>query len=221
MDSVEIADDCGRAPQQGRSRRTMERIIEAAEELFGEYGYEGASVAEIVRRAQSSVGAFYSRFKDKEGLFLHLHARQCHLVSTQLDRMADLEQWRGMTFDEILADVIAAQLAFIRDRRNITRVFILRCAVDHGFRSRYTTAWAQARDRLRELLTRRDEIGHPDPERAIDFVLELMHSLWANDALHHDSPEITGHMTDQERQDEIVRLCTAYLGIRARKAVVS
>lgn len=218
MDSVEIADDLGRAPQQGRSRRTMERIIEAAEELFGEHGYDGASVAEIVRRAQSSVGAFYSRFKDKEGLFLHLHARQCHLVITELDRLAELGQWRAMALDAILAEVIAAQLAFIRGRRQITRVFILRCAVDRAFRDRYTSAWAQARDRLRGLLlSRRDEIGHPEPDRAVDFVLELLHSLWANDALHHDSPEVTGHMSDRERQAEIVRLCTVYLAIRPRR----
>ncbi|MGE0747886.1 MAG: TetR/AcrR family transcriptional regulator [Rhodospirillales bacterium] len=218
MDSVEIADDFGRAPQQGRSRRTMERIIEAAEELFGEHGYDGASVAEIVRRAQSSVGAFYSRFKDKEGLFLHLHARQCHLVITEIDRLAELDQWRDSSLDAILAEVIAAQLAFIRGRRQITRVFILRCAVDRAFRDRYTAAWAQARDKLRGvLLSRRDEIGHPEPDRAVDFVLEVLHGLWANDALHHDSPEVTGHMDDGERQHEMVRLCAAYLAIVPRR----
>ena len=67
-----------RRPMQERSQRTLERILSAAETLILEVGFEGATVAEIVRRADSSVGAFYTRFKDKDALLRCLIDRFFH-----------------------------------------------------------------------------------------------------------------------------------------------
>ena len=46
-----------------------------AEALIAERGLGGLSIAEVVRRARSSVGSFYGRFGDKDGLLRALHAR--------------------------------------------------------------------------------------------------------------------------------------------------
>ena len=52
-------------PKQARSQRTLERILQAAEELVLEKGLASVSVPDIVARANSSVGGFYARFEDK------------------------------------------------------------------------------------------------------------------------------------------------------------
>ena len=57
-----------RPPQQARSQETLHRILDAAEVLVAEKSFEDASVSEIVRRANSSVGAFYARFEDKDAV---------------------------------------------------------------------------------------------------------------------------------------------------------
>ena len=57
-----------RPPRQQRSAATLDRIVRAAEELFAERGFEGATVDDIVARAGSSKGSFYSRFADKQAL---------------------------------------------------------------------------------------------------------------------------------------------------------
>ena len=54
------------APKQARSQQTLLRILDAAEALIQEKGLADASIPEIVRRAGSSVGGFYSRFRDNE-----------------------------------------------------------------------------------------------------------------------------------------------------------
>jgi AcrR family transcriptional regulator len=64
-----------RAPRQARSRATFDRLLAAAAELLAERRFEEATVAELVRRAGSSVGAFYARFGSKEALFHELDER--------------------------------------------------------------------------------------------------------------------------------------------------
>jgi AcrR family transcriptional regulator len=47
-----------------------DRLIESAGQVFSEKGYEGATVAEIARRAGLTTGAIYSRFDGKADLLL-------------------------------------------------------------------------------------------------------------------------------------------------------
>lgn len=61
-----------RPPQQDRSRRTLERMLDAARELLGDRGPEGLTVTGITRRARTSVGSFYARFDGKDDLLRYL-----------------------------------------------------------------------------------------------------------------------------------------------------
>lgn len=51
---------------------TLEKLVDAALRLFGEAGYERASVDRICAEAGYSKGAFYAHFKSKEELLLHI-----------------------------------------------------------------------------------------------------------------------------------------------------
>jgi len=62
-------------PQQDRSRRKREALLDAALEMFAEYGYERASVEAIARRAGVAVGAFYQHFTSKRQILLVLMDR--------------------------------------------------------------------------------------------------------------------------------------------------
>jgi AcrR family transcriptional regulator len=62
-------------PQQDRSRRKREALLNAALEMFAEYGYERASVEAIARRAGVAVGAFYQHFTSKRQILLVLMDR--------------------------------------------------------------------------------------------------------------------------------------------------
>ncbi len=55
-------------PKQARSERTLQRLLDAAEVLIEEKGHAAVSIPEIARRARSSVGGFYARFRDKNEL---------------------------------------------------------------------------------------------------------------------------------------------------------
>jgi AcrR family transcriptional regulator len=55
-----------------RGQRTRHELLEAAELVFGERGFEHASVAEITRRAGVALGTFYVYFPHKQAIFIEL-----------------------------------------------------------------------------------------------------------------------------------------------------
>ena len=60
--------------KQARSRKTRDALIAAAWKLLQTQPWQDISINDIVRAASSSVGAFYSRFKDKDALLEALSA---------------------------------------------------------------------------------------------------------------------------------------------------
>ncbi|WCM22093.1 CerR family C-terminal domain-containing protein [Paraburkholderia bryophila] len=60
-----------RSPEGGyaRGEETRHRIIEAAVELFGEHGFEGASTRDIAARAGVNAPALQYYFENKEGVY--------------------------------------------------------------------------------------------------------------------------------------------------------
>jgi AcrR family transcriptional regulator len=54
--------------KQERAVQTRETLLLAAAEVFDEYGYAGASINRILKRAGLTAGALYFHFESKEGL---------------------------------------------------------------------------------------------------------------------------------------------------------
>ena len=61
------------ASAKGAARdQIRERLLAAAEEIFGRRGFYGASIAEVTRRAGIAQGSFYLHFPSKEAIFREL-----------------------------------------------------------------------------------------------------------------------------------------------------
>jgi AcrR family transcriptional regulator len=56
-------------PEAGRAELRRAAFLKAAREVFLEYGYEAANMAEIVKRAGGSLSTLYGQFGGKKGLF--------------------------------------------------------------------------------------------------------------------------------------------------------
>ena len=56
--------------KQGRSRKTQEKILAAAFEIFGEYGYMGASINMIAKHADIGQPLVVYHFSNKEALWV-------------------------------------------------------------------------------------------------------------------------------------------------------
>jgi AcrR family transcriptional regulator len=59
-------------PETARGKQTRTRILAAAEAVFGEQGYERASIAAITQAASVAQGSFYTYFPSKHAVFVEL-----------------------------------------------------------------------------------------------------------------------------------------------------
>ena len=56
-------------PPGDTAARTKQALLRSARQVFAEYGYHGATIAEITRRAEVSTPVLYHHFGSKAGLF--------------------------------------------------------------------------------------------------------------------------------------------------------
>lgn len=74
-----------RIPQQARGQQRIARLLDAAEHVFAEVGYDAATTNAIAARAKTSIGSLYQFFPNKEAILHALAARQLRQLSETLD----------------------------------------------------------------------------------------------------------------------------------------
>jgi AcrR family transcriptional regulator len=79
-----------RQPKQKRGQKRVERILDAAVEVFGEVGFDAATMNSIALRAQTAIGSVYQFFPDKLAIFQALelrHLGRVHAAWTKIDSL--------------------------------------------------------------------------------------------------------------------------------------
>ncbi len=200
-------------PKQARSEETLTKILDAAEALILERGLAGVSVQDIVRAAGSSVGGFYGRFRDKGELLLALHERRQRDVQGRISELLESDLLTRASAREVVSACVKMLVAETAARHRMQAAF-LQAVADQP--ERWLTG-IQYRQRLVAMVTdillaRRDQIGHPDPERAVPFAVQAALSLMDQRALFGDVDE-TWHTVRDALAPELERLVCAYLDL--------
>jgi len=202
-----------RPPQQARSQETLDRLLDAAEALVAQKGFEDTPVAEIAQRAGSSVGAFYARFQDKDALLHALYDRYYEQAIATADAALDPARWEDARIAEILDAVVHFLVSIYRERRGLMRAFAIRTHSDASFQARRERLSHYVSERLSALLLARpDEIRHRDPERAAAFGLALVFSTLESVILFGELRSGALALSDDDLATELARAYLAYLG---------
>lgn len=91
-------------------------MLDAAEEVFTEQGYDGASIEEITRRAGIKRPLFYTYFGGKEGLYLACYRRARHTLDDQFTsavKDAHLEPGLPDSLHAIVESLVRAYFDFL------------------------------------------------------------------------------------------------------------
>jgi AcrR family transcriptional regulator len=207
-----------RPPRQARSQETLDRILDAAETLVAEKGFEDSPIAEIVQRAGSSVGAFYARFHDKEGLLHALYERHYEEAVATTDATLAPERWQGADAVELVEAVIPFLVSIFRERRGLMRAFVVRNHTHPEFQARQQRLSHYVIARLSALLLqRREQISHPDPERATRFGFMLVNSALETMILFGEMRDSLLSFSDDHLAAELTRSTLAYLGVTPQR----
>jgi AcrR family transcriptional regulator len=77
---------------QARTIETQAKILDAAQSIFSEQGFEKTQLEEIAARAGYSRGAIYAHYASKEDLFLALMEQRVHTKFTAIRQTIEAER---------------------------------------------------------------------------------------------------------------------------------
>jgi AcrR family transcriptional regulator len=148
------------APVTARGQATRLRLLRAAEVVFGQKGYDGASIAEICRLADTALGSFYVYFPDKKAAFVELVDSLGARLRSELARAVGGIKDRL----EIERAGLRAFLAFAGEHRRLYRIVGQAEFVDEAVFRRYHEQLAQGYVRGLSHAMTKGELRRLDPE---------------------------------------------------------
>src|SRR4051812_43904470 len=107
-----------RVPVTPRGQRTRQKLLKAAEAVFGDKGYERASIADLTRKASVALGTFYVYFPDKQSIFVEVVDE----LGARLRRLIAESTTACTTRLEVEREGLRAFFQFVRQHPNLYRV---------------------------------------------------------------------------------------------------
>jgi AcrR family transcriptional regulator len=147
-------------PVTPRGQKTRQKLLRAAETIFGEKGYERTSIADITRKSGVALGTFYVYFPDKQSIFVEV-------VDELGERLRRLiaESVVGLTHRiDVEREGLRAFFEFARKHPNLYRVVRQAEFVDEACYRRYYDRFAKGYVRGLTQAMEAGQIRRMDPE---------------------------------------------------------
>jgi AcrR family transcriptional regulator len=163
--AVVVRPEADRAPRQARSRRTRQKLVDAAIRCFERHGFEETTTAMIAGEAGVAVGTVYNYFRDKRELILELLEHTDREVAEHVVEQLDPASWRG-TIDprERTRTLIDAIFHTQHLRPGIQRILWAQYFKDDDFRAPFEAMRARIRAAIEVFLEAVEEAGLCRPE---------------------------------------------------------
>ncbi len=175
-------------PVTQRGQKTRQKLLRAAETIFGEKGYERASIADITRKSGVALGTFYVYFPDKQSIFVEvvdeLGERLRRLIAEAvvgLTHRIDVEREGLRTFFQ-----------FAREHPNLYRVVRQAEFVDEACYRRYYDRFAKGYVRGLTQAMEAGQVRRMDPESLAYCLMGIGDFLGMRWVIWEGDPSIDG-----------------------------
>ena len=202
----------GTRPTQQRSRRSAERALDASLELLEENGFDGFTVADVSRRAGVSVGAIYARFGNKESLLRAVHRRAMDGMSREYIARTAADGPAARYLRDAVVDAVEIVAAIFDRHRDHLRAFMHLGAVDDVISQRGSESSRELSRQFKAIVfEHRDEVGHADPDTAVDIAFRIAYCTFARQIMYGPEFESDLRVSWEELVPEVATACVAYL----------
>jgi AcrR family transcriptional regulator len=194
-----------KTPQQERSRRTVDSVLEAAAQVFAQRGYANTTTNHIAARAGVSIGSLYQYFPSKDAVLLALAER--HMERSFAAAMQEVGDKRTAPVPELLRALVDALVQAHQAEPRLHRVIFEEARLDASFRRRLDELEGRAMQIARELIDERcTELAIDNPAIASLLVVQILEAVTHSMVVRH--PDI---LRTTEFREELVAMLVAYL----------
>lgn len=195
-----------RSPVQERSQLTVDSLVDAAIQIFEEYGYAAGTTARIAERCGISVGSLYQYFPNKDAILIAVALRHLSEGEAMLGQLLREPADSTMPLDALLRKWVEAMVTLHASHPRLHRMLFEQVALPPVVWETVKTLEQTAARHLAELLTARHDVAMPDPHLAAHLVIELIEAATHRLVLHPPA-----QYTRERCVDELVHLLTTYL----------
>lgn len=206
---------------QARSRESLRKLLNAAIEVLGQYGVEGATIPRIARHAGLTPGSVYRRFHDKEALIetaiLEILERQEEKMTTTMAPQVPSRASLAAFAEQVISGMVASyrtNAALLRGIRQFVQT-----RANSAFGKKALGLQLQHFKRTVELfLSYGEEIRHPHPRRAVSLALMMVVGTLFQVAVWPIGSEYVKDLLpkdDRGLTQELTRAFLSYLGVRS------
>lgn len=201
-----------RAPLQGRSKASLERMQATARELMLERGNEDFTLQEVSSRGQVSIGSIYLRFEGKDALVRAVLVQAMQDLRDAEDAMFERLVGACRNIDEFVENYIEDYAEVLRLHAPLLRLAMLRAQQD----GQVSGLGKQAADdavaaSTRAFLEYRAEIGGPDAALRAQSAYQIIFATLARRLSLGSTSESTPTQDWDILKGELARMCIAYL----------
>jgi AcrR family transcriptional regulator len=169
-------------PQQGRSRASLERMLDAAEALMVERGSDDFALTEVGRVGRVSIGSIYNRFASKEELLHAVHARALERMRVDQAKITVRARSRSTTPTGLVKALLDDIGEFLKVNAPIMRPMMLRAGSDSVVQKQGASAHDAMVDSVTaEMMTLSAHIRHSNPEAAVRAVIRIAYAAFARE----------------------------------------
>jgi AcrR family transcriptional regulator len=200
-------------PRQDRSRDSLERILEASEQLLLLKGHQGMTVGEIISRAGVSRGTFCYRFRDKSALVHALQERIHSREEAEAHARVGAVDWDALSLPDAVRTLLEIEHSAYSGYLRQHQAFSVFASVDPIVKARgYRYKRTMEEIEVQVLNRKAGEAGHEDPLLAARVLSRLWQGL-RDEEVEWSSCRASGDeaLADIVLVDQLVRLSVAYL----------
>lgn len=202
-------------PRQERSEATLKALLAAGRALINEAGsLTGFSLADLVRAASTSVGAFYARFPDKETFCALVLEDTLAELRAELDySLATDPAWNAGPAHAICTRIVGFYIGLFRKHRGLFAAYMRHSPAQNPLWQPIREANRQILDAMVPRLASRVAAGRfsgPDDETRI--AVQLVISALTNIVLHTPSAL---DLYDPRQEQRLTEMLHRYLALPA------
>jgi len=209
-----------RPPVQERSRKSLRRMLDAAEVVLAKHGLEGATLPRIAAKAGVSPANVYRRFRDKDALMAAVFHRLRKRSSAATAAQVDPEMVRPIGLAGFSRNIIEGMIRNYRADSGLSRAGV-QYSEQHwetAFVRKTRVSEAQSFQMMVDtFMIWRDQVKHPDPERAVRFGFIII-ALALRELILFNRMRIFRDilpLDDDTLKHELPRMFLRYLGVES------